>query len=316
MSVDWHPTSPDDEERTLALVREAVRSWPTPPAEATELLAGIEQSIRRGTTRGGLWERDGRPHGVVLWFRSGPLGLSVSLVYLRPPEGTPEGYRALLSAFEHAEGPVVFLPSPFPGLPPAEEERLLHDLGFRRFARSEMSFPDDAPLPSEVPPPGITLRAYRATDDGSAARVHARAFGDSFDRFLFLADLDPMRDGEIAIREIVGGRYGDFLPEASSVAESDGSLVGVVLALRTSRGALIADVATDPAFKGRGVGRAVVARSVRVLRELGVGPARLVVTEGNRRAIELYERLGFVRTLGPIREWYHALRVPAAPESP
>ena len=82
-------------------------------------------------------------------------------------------------------------------------------------------------------------------------------------------------------------------------------------ALGSSTGrALIADVAVAPSSQGKGFGRVVLVGTVRALRERGSTAIALVVTEGNRRAVRLYERLGFVRTLGPTREWYNTRQIP------
>jgi len=87
--------------------------------------------------------------------------------------------------------------------------------------------------------------------------------------------------------------------------------VGAVIATRhrPSNAALIIDVMTAPDRRGLGVGRAVLAHAVRSLRERGEGRILLNVTEGNDPAVRLYSRLGFVRTMGPTREWYDARRL-------
>lgn len=310
----WRPIS-DDPSTALTLLRAAVEATPEPGVDPNEEFARLAGSVRRGAAHGGILEREGRPVGLILWHLRGPLGVSVSVVYCRPSEEVAVGYRDLLAMAEREEGPLVFLPSPLPGLRPEEERRLLEPFGFRRFARLEMEFPESTPLPPETAPAGGVVRAYRREDELSVARIHAAAFDDSFDRYLFFKDPDPARDGELSVRDIVGGQYGEFLEEPSTVVDLDGRAVGVVLALRTNRGVLLADVAVDPPVQGRGVARAAIARTLRVAREYRVSTARLVVTVGNRRAIELYQRLGFVPSLGPLGEWYNAHRVPVGPDS-
>jgi ribosomal protein S18 acetylase RimI-like enzyme len=69
----------------------------------------------------------------------------------------------------------------------------------------------------------------------------------------------------------------------------------------------------DPEFQGSGVGRRLLTTTLRSLRGAGEPRIYLNVTEGNEPALRLYRRLGFVRSLGPTRDWYNALRIPFAP---
>jgi len=52
-------------------------------------------------------------------------------------------------------------------------------------------------------------------------------------------------------------------------------------------------VAIAPAHQGRGVGRALLSRTLGPAWEAGIRTVDLTVTEENRPAVALYERLGF-----------------------
>ncbi len=102
----------------------------------------------------------------------------------------------------------------------------------------------------------------------------------------------------------------------SWVAEEPTGPVGAVLSVRTSAGVLIADVMVDPDSQGRGLGRAMLLASLRALRAAGDHAVYLNVTEGNHAAVRLYERVGFVRSLGPTHDWYNGHRVPVPAPKP
>jgi ribosomal protein S18 acetylase RimI-like enzyme len=304
-----------DLDPALTIAKEALFASRPPGEDPTEFWPGLEDRIRGGETNGALWVRSGSTLGVAVWSPPGPLGVAVGILYLRGTEASPDGYRALFTSVEAHAGPVAFAPSPLAGLAPAAESRLMRELGFAPYARSEMTVPLTETAARTPLPSGRRARPYRPDDAPEVARVHEKAFAGRFDRYLFLNDLDPARDAEILVRDLVGGRWGEFLPEASIVVEEDGRTVGSVLVIRTPRGPLIADVAADPAFAGRGIGRTALEESLRALRDLGERRARLAVTEGNQRALALYEKLGFVRNLGPTTEWYRTARIPVPPGS-
>jgi ribosomal protein S18 acetylase RimI-like enzyme len=59
---------------------------------------------------------------------------------------------------------------------------------------------------------------------------------------------------------------------------------------------LLAFTMADPEARNRGLGTAVVGSSIDLLRAMGHESLRLLVTEGNHPAIDVYEKLGFRRT--------------------
>ncbi len=302
---------PDDPATALQLARTAIRSRSDPESEVVPFLSAVEQEITAGSARGILRVRDGRAVGIALWSPPQPAGLTVEVLYLASGWQTPEEYRRFYSEIEERVGPVAFAPGRLAGLSELAEDQVMAGLGFSRFSRSEMRYPPDAPPPPERPAPG--LRRAEAADAPELARLHEAAYRGQLDRYLFQLDPEPHRDAEIQVREILGGRWGEWLAGASFVVSPSRPIVAATLVVRAPYGPLIADVMVDPSRQGEGLGRAVLTATVRDLRARGESVIVLNVTDGNDRAIRLYERTGFVRSLGPSHGWYSTARVPVAP---
>lgn len=309
----------DDLESADALIGAAVTEACRHTIPVQDPAPRIERAVkwlRSGSVEGRLYRVNGRVEGIVVWESGHPAGFYVEALYLRPSPRAVQVYHALLERIEAECGPVALLPGHLAGLSSESEESLMRERGFAPFGRSEMRFPSAAPVPPARPLAGLRVRPLRPEDEAELARLHAAAFGPTFDFYLFQIDTDPARDSALAVRDMLGGRYGECLWWASHVAEHpDGTLRGGCVFVRAPYGPLLVSVHVDPAAQGRGIGRALVVASVRVLRERDESVIALNVTEGNRRAIALYERLGFVRTLGPDYGWYSRARVPVAPDA-
>lgn len=281
--------------------------------ESPDWAREFERRLAAGSVNARLYVAEGRAVGLASWSPAGPVGASVHLVYLSTEGADPGRYGAVLDAVERVAGALAFVSGPFAGLSVAEEDAVMHPRGFRRFGRSELVLADGE-LPAEpAVGPGETLRTFVPADLAGLAELHRAAYHGTFDRYLFLESWDEAEDARLAVTEIVDGRWGRFDPRGSWVLERDGRPAGAVLSLRTPAGALVADVAVARELQGRGVGRRVLARAVRALREDDGGKIYLNVTEGNAPALRLYARLGFVRSLGPTRDWYNAALIPVGP---
>ncbi len=89
---------------------------------------------------------------------------------------------------------------------------------------------------------------------------------------------------------------GTFLPEASFVVRPAGEsrLAGMILTSTVAdRVGHTTQVCVMPGYQGHHIGRQLMERSIEVLRERNYESLSLTVTSSNRRAVELYERLGF-----------------------
>ena len=76
----------------------------------------------------------------------------------------------------------------------------------------------------------------------------------------------------------------------------NGALVGMILCSRVApEVAHVTQLCIAQAFRGRGLGRLLLARSAEALRRSGFEAITLTVTEANTQAVKLYDRFGFTR---------------------
>lgn len=98
------------------------------------------------------------------------------------------------------------------------------------------------------------------------------------------------------------------MPLAGFVWEEDGKIIGnTSLVFQAHRGrklALIANVATHPKFRRRGIGRALTERAMLAARQKGAREIWLQVRHDNPTAIKIYADLGFVERAR--RTTYHS----------
>jgi ribosomal-protein-alanine N-acetyltransferase len=125
------------------------------------------------------------------------------------------------------------------------------------------------------PPVIRPLRADKAED---CARLHAAGFAH------------PWSAEEVAA----------LIASASTLAAAaldpaNGRLRGFVLARLAADEAEILTIAVDPAARGRGVGRALLAENLRQAANAGARAMFLEVDSDNAAALALYRRLGFVK---------------------
>lgn len=149
------------------------------------------------------------------------------------------------------------------------------------------------PAPDPVPdPPGTRIRAFAARDDEAVRLVSNDSFADHWGSVP--RDLDTWR------ADYTGSST--FRPRMSFVAEDGTGIVGFSLAseheadtvARGHRTGYVSRVGTVRAARGRGIGSALVARSLAAMRSEGCAEAELDVdADSPTGAGRLYERLGF-----------------------
>jgi [ribosomal protein S18]-alanine N-acetyltransferase len=127
-----------------------------------------------------------------------------------------------------------------------------------------------------APPP--VIRPLRPDKAEACARLHAAGFAH------------PWSAEEIA--QLVASRS---TLAAAALDPANGRLRGFVLARLAADEAEILTIAVELAWRGRGVGRALLAESLRRAANAGARTMFLEVDETNAPALALYRRFGFAK---------------------
>lgn len=182
--------------------------------------------------------------------------------------------------------PVLFRLLPFSQ--PRDLDAHLERAGFTQFEPSLVQVLDFADLRT----PATPACAVEVVDVATWVEATARLF-------------DAAPEDLPALRE----RARSYpLPQAGALIRSDGEVVAGGLVKLEAGAAGIFALATAPALRGRGLGRAVVAALLAEARRRGAARAYLQVTAANAAALALYARFGFGTAYD---YWYRAL-----PDSP
>ncbi|MHB9132265.1 MAG: GNAT family N-acetyltransferase, partial [Armatimonadota bacterium] len=124
---------------------------------------------------------------------------------------------------------------------------------------------------------------YRANLGTLDAILYAPFFGDS---------PEQCRKGLLAI---LAGRYGPIHQQATICVFQGHDLVGINLLINEGSDlASVVEISVDPAHQGKGLGRLLMTRSLRVLKNENKERVELAVTEENTHAVHLYESIGFI----------------------
>jgi ribosomal protein S18 acetylase RimI-like enzyme len=98
------------------------------------------------------------------------------------------------------------------------------------------------------------------------------------------------RDSRAEIVRQLGLPYVNFI-----AAESDGRVVGTVVASHDGRKGWVNRLAVDPAFRGRGLGRRLVREAEEWLEAQGMGIFACLIEDWNGVSMELFQKLGYVK---------------------
>jgi ribosomal protein S18 acetylase RimI-like enzyme len=140
-------------------------------------------------------------------------------------------------------------------------------------------------------PDGFTALPW----SGDLLAAHADVLHDSFHREFDARVFPSFRDrvGCVSLMTAISRRLG-FLPEATWLLVGPAGPCGSVQGLR-ERGAVgaVQNVGVAPAWRGRGLGEALLLLALHGFLRAGLAVGLLEVTAGNDAAVRLYRRLGF-----------------------
>lgn len=279
-----------------SVLDEESRTW------AVELLwdyadvaSAVAGGIERRTLGGRAVEEAGRVLAYCYYMHDSGRAIVGSLFAVEGQRGRgleEEALEAVLAeAQTHPASPRVECQTLFTTAPGVDER--FARAGFRGRARHYLLRP--LHLPVEIPHlPGCVLRPLRREDVALAAEVVHRSHRGSVDAALNLTYSSVATCRTFVETLVLRSGCGRFEPGASFVAELRGRPVGVLLASRLSRrNGHVCQVSVVPESQARGVGSVLCSAALSAFRREGLEVASLSVTVDNRRAYELYRRLGF-----------------------
>jgi ribosomal protein S18 acetylase RimI-like enzyme len=263
------PATPDDLDAVLALKRARNERVYGDPRTTREALAAHWPET-------GHWVGCGVAGGLEV-YGSVDSGGGFEL-WIEPGEAVDALGRDVLSAI------VAHHPGPLETVVPAWERDLcglLEHNGFRGHGEVlEMAAGIRPPLAEPSWPPEMRRRPFDA--DRDAAEVHAclvEAFAGSGERVAPFEEWRPWLLGDPS-----------YDPGLVFVAESDGAVAGIAQCWREG---FVKDLAVAPAYRGRGLGEALLRMVFAEFARRGVGEVRLKVDADNPTgAVRLYRRVG------------------------
>ncbi len=148
----------------------------------------------------------------------------------------------------------------------------------------------------ELPPPAL-LPGFSWLEWGdeqltSHAEVLYESFHQEIDAVVF-PSLGSF-DGCVTLMTVVSRRM-NFLADATWLVAGPAGPCGAIQALFERGVGAIQNVGVTPAWRGRGIGEALVLQALHGFRRAGLGRGLLEVTAQNEIAQRLYRRLGFRR---------------------
>ncbi|WP_297508134.1 ribosomal protein S18-alanine N-acetyltransferase [Thermococcus sp.] len=126
-----------------------------------------------------------------------------------------------------------------------------------------------------IPLAMVIIRPAKLFDISEVMRIERESFREAYPRGIFLVFLENN-------------------PDTFLVAEYNGKVIGYVMAyLRPDLEGHIMSIAVDPAYRGNGIGSALLTEAIERLIKRGARYIGLEVRVSNEKAIRLYERFGF-----------------------
>lgn len=113
---------------------------------------------------------------------------------------------------------------------------------------------------------------------------------------LIAAAYAPYHDAGIDLPDVTGGLDADIAAGRAFVAEREQGLCGVLVVSISAPDAHLMNVAVDPAFRGTGVGRALIAHAETLARQAGARQISLTTHRLMPGNVALYRHLGWQQT--------------------
>lgn len=298
------PATPDDVDAITTMLDAATRRWVDRPTDADQVRERMGTPHTEMASDTVLAEDD----GVVVGFGHvwpAPPGEVRCFARTHPDHrgrgvGTALQRHLLVRArdWAAADGSAEPFATATSWASDREGELVLEAVGYtavRFFQKMVLTYADAPPAPEPARIPGVSIRTYRegADDDALFAAFH-EAFADHFGQ----GDPDPVAWWR-GRRDDPAARYDAALWLVA--ADERDRPVGFVLSridddVDGSQRGYVGDVGVVPAWRGHGVGEALLTRALADLRARGLPSTSLDVDTGNASgALRLYAKVGMRR---------------------
>jgi ribosomal protein S18 acetylase RimI-like enzyme len=267
----------------------------------------LERSRQSGQAAGLLaYDADGRPSGFTHYFLHNRR-LQIGGLVAESGEVTRQLLDDVLRTPE-AELAGEVLCFAFPASTALEGALTRRRFDVTRYSYLQRALaPATVAAPSAAPAVAAQLRTWTEDDAVDTVRLFARAYAGSEAAKAF-APRGTLEEWAQYVAQIIKTPgCGRFLPAASVSVQhpADDRLRGLVLTTTLQRDtAHIAQLAVDPAYRRRGLARALVEDASRRAGAAGCWRVTLLVADDNTAARDLYASLGFE----PVAHFLHATR--------
>ncbi|MCV0429209.1 MAG: GNAT family N-acetyltransferase [Roseibium sp.] len=107
----------------------------------------------------------------------------------------------------------------------------------------------------------------------------------------------PIREKLSDLPDVSAGVEEDIAKKTVLVAEYDGEIAGCAIFSIQEKKAHLVNIAVDPSFKGKGIGKALIAAMEATSKERGATEIRLATHVDLPENVSLYQHLGWHETL-------------------
>jgi ribosomal protein S18 acetylase RimI-like enzyme len=163
--------------------------------------------------------------------------------------------------------------------------------GFEQIRRPKLELNVQNMDPMVKRPRGIVFRKYNRNMDSLIVKLDERAYRNHPDEIILKILTDIGRCAP-SLR-IVHSNRAIFESRLSYFAFAGKDLAGAIYCTRKGPELGIANIATDPEYRGRGIGKALISKALRGMSAYGYRKCTLTVSEGNLPARNLYKKFGF-----------------------
>ena len=299
--IEYVPISLLDESAIIPLMEEEARMWLTDLGWDYSSIQDVLRSFIRKRMLPGYAAIDDRHLVGYTFFLANQSKGSIGSLYTTPttpPDKAQETADQLLelaitcfqdsSDIDRIEAQIL----PFHD---QNYARTFIKLGFIHYPRLYLVRNVNADIMEKEPDSPANVIAWDSALIRRAAAMTAASYINHTDYEILKDYHTPTNCENYLLGLVTNPGCGVFLTDASFMClDEHGNPCGFVICSRISDGrALIPQIATHPAWQGRGLGAALMSRCLRQLKAMNYRSVSLVVTGENSRAVEWYRRMGF-----------------------